>query len=223
MKAPALLAGLTLFAAACNCGAPLLPGPDGGLPPDSGSPDSGFLPDGGSSCSRTPTLHYATDPACRMTRGPGIDTGSDAGGLCAECCNRDSDCTAGLNGRCGYFHNGPPICSYDECFKNEDCDGGYTCFCGGSDGTNATAANRCLPSNCRLDSDCSEGCGCSPTYDTTCGIYDGYVGVFCHRPNDECTVDSDCHQDTDAGSLFGFCAFSGAAAHWVCAYAFCSG
>jgi hypothetical protein len=135
----------------------------------------------------------------------------------AGCCSTDNDCDGGSNGRCerlGTLNIG--ACTYDQCVTNGDCMTGTTCLCAAND----VETNRCLPSSCRLDSDCGAGCGCSPTWDMTCGARDGYVGVYCHAEGDDCVNDSDCH--TDAG-IAGYCAFSKDANKWVCAFAFCAG
>jgi hypothetical protein len=79
--------------------------------------------------------------------------------------------------------------------------------------------NQCLPGDCRTDADCKGGY-CSPTYDTTCGSYDGWVGFYCHGPSDDCTNDSDC---VNAQGQGGYCAFGKEVGKWICAYGICAG
>lgn len=135
--------------------------------------------------------------------------GPDAG---AFGCMLDSDCTEGLNGRCvfGRF----AMCSYDECFDDNDCPNDTLCQCGSPDGL----GNRCMTAGCRTDADCP-GSWCSPTFGS-CGAYGGIIAYQCHTPRDECLDDSDCGGGRQSQS---YCAFDPTAGHWVCDDAFCVG
>ncbi len=225
------LVGVSLLAgsfALMHCGGGVITGPLGsdggglGVGEDGGpTGGDGSVPigaDGGRPLG-VPMNHIPDAPTCRMSRPAGEVNMPDAGnpncGPGQSCCNSDSDCTAGTNGRCDYLHNGPPLCTYDQCFGGSDCSTGTTCLCANPMATADT--NKCLPSNCRTDADCP-GSYCSPTYDTTCGSYNGYVGIYCHTANDECANDSDC---TQMGA--GYCAFDKSVAHWVCEYGICAG
>lgn len=203
------------------------------------------------STARAPEYRRATPVACPMDRGPGTfslnlptDAGSpfapqpcaqDADASLAEGqCVTDSDCTAGLNGRCVVgFYSCHGWCSYDDCISDSDCPGHVPCECrtSGSDST----ANACLTSsNCSVDSDCGPGGYCSPSMlDSTCDrqcvmvcsaetqCFAGGTPVpcycsstcprayFCHTACDTCVDDSDC----DAGP--GSCA-QGYIGGWNC-------
>src|SRR5579862_1558602 len=89
-----------------------------------------------SHAARAPLNHRPGASACPSKRAPETPTASttctmaDAGpggvtGPICEC-NNDSDCTAGMNGRCGNSGGGPAgtFCSYDQCFSDSQCDGG---------------------------------------------------------------------------------------------------
>jgi hypothetical protein len=125
-------------------------------------------------------------------------------------CNSEADCTAGANGRCGYWSFGPPLygmCSYDECFSDSDCDAGLPCECRRYD----AGANMCAyAGNCRIDSDCSPGGFCSPS-----GSLEWCEPeYFCHTSADTCVNDSDC------SGTYGGCNFDSKSGHWDCA-SFC--
>ncbi|HEY8075136.1 MAG TPA: hypothetical protein VIF62_13525, partial [Labilithrix sp.] len=109
---------------------------------------------------------------------------------------------------------------YDECFADSDCGSGKVCECGQAIGSGSTqrTGNACLAGNCRIDGDCGAGSFCSPTYDTSCGPYNGTVGYYCHTPTDECTNDDQC---SDGG--FGYCAYDPMKSHWVCEHSICAG
>lgn len=104
-----------------------------------------------------------------------------------------------------------PTCTYDACVLDGDCGGVKVCECEGQ-------GNRCVDANCHTDADC-DGRGCSPTFDLSCGPYDGVQGYYCHTATDECVRDSDCSHDSGSG----YCAFSPQVGHWVCGKAFCAG
>ena len=77
-------------------------------------------------------------------------------------CIADSQCTAGMNGRC-YIWDSPTIlgggCSYDECLTDSDCGAGATCSCRSS--STDSGPNVCVPGgNCVVDSDCHSGSYC---------------------------------------------------------------
>jgi Cys-rich repeat protein len=118
-------------------------------------------------------------------------------------------------------------CSYDECTTDDACPANNLCQCGTATGEGRTA-NTCVPSNCRVDSDCGAGGSCSPSYGTTCGALFGVVGYFCHKAADECTKDecvndSDC-TSTEAGPAgSGYCAWDPTSSAWSCFYGVCAG
>jgi hypothetical protein len=166
-------------------------------------------------CTEPTANRMPHEASCRTTRPPGNGAAScdpDAG--CTAPCHADADCDGGVNGRC--FMNVVTLttgCTYDDCFTNADCAAGQTCMCNDP----VTGANGCVQSNCRVDADCAGGCGCSPSYDMSCGTSLSYTGVFCHAPSD------DCFNDVDCGAPPAFCGFSKDANKWVCGHAFCSG
>jgi hypothetical protein len=122
------------------------------------------LEDGGP--TRVPMNHRPAGSACPQQRAaisPEASTCTPPDSSSCGACTKDSDCTQGTNGRCGY--DGPAaylVCSYDGCFNDSDCDGGAPCQCRLS--STSLAANVCLTgSNCRVDSDCGPGGYCSPS------------------------------------------------------------
>jgi hypothetical protein len=226
-----LLGLLSLIAAtgALHCGGSTITAgnPDGGVPavgPPPGPPPAPLGP---------PDGHRVSADACPTTRSAGValDAGSpDSGGFIYSCAN-DSQCTMGTNGRClPPMSNAGYYCSYDECTTDDNCATAHLCACGtplginGSDGMPMRSGNRCLPSNCRVDSDCGPGGYCSPTVDPGCGPRYGTTGYYCHTASDACTTDAQCQ---DAGATVGpgpgFCAYDPAAGQWACHYGFCSG
>jgi hypothetical protein len=177
----------------CGCAHPL------GYPSDAGS-------------GRVPLQHRAAGSICTLPRAAITPTpvgwcqGED-GGLCMGVpCNRDSDCTQGLDGRCSVVGPGPPqvTCSYDECASDSDCGKGVPCQCraAGSSDTDA-----CLTqSTCGVDADCGSDGYCSPSQlNQWCG-----GNYYCHTPLDTCIDDSDC-----AGAVGG-CNFDQTLQHWAC-------
>ena len=166
-----------------------------------------------------PRDHRPTEgPACPNDRAPGgvpamctADGGPPPGGGCQQ----DSDCTAGINGRCLQLRGCYMACSYDECFRDSDCAGNVPCQC--RDSASSTDGNRCLiNSNCRVDDDCGPAGYCSPSQlngcirmctvpcDSETHCYAGTTevpcwcgqscgnGYFCHTANDTCTNDCEC-------------------------------
>jgi len=121
----------------------------------------------------------------------------------------DSDCSGGANGRCGHGAVNLCMCSYDTCMADSDCTTGQTCACHGS--TYNIFGNTCVPSNCRVDSDCGARGYCSPS--TTPGQICGAVGgYYCHTPDDQCVENTDCVGDAGTEA----CVFSTASRHWEC-------
>jgi hypothetical protein len=200
------------------------PNLDAGPKSDSGKASS----DAGCTATRTPAKHRPTAAACPTTRGPGsTDLGgtpcvfSDAGPPLK--CTQDSDCTAGINGRCYVEEYAgikcEPFCSYDTCFSDSDCAasdaGNVACLCRTTVFGSADTPNLCaIGSECRLDSDCGP-CGfCSPSdlAGTFCGTPPTW---FCHTPSDQCTDDSDCPNGVT-------CTHDAMTKRWTCATV-CSG
>jgi hypothetical protein len=160
----------------------------------------------------------------------------DAGGCPCGACARDSQCTAGPNGRCADLGPDPSLrCSYDECFGDSDCSGGAPCECRSSG--DSREPNVCQPrSNCRVDADCGPGGYCSPSHvgslcscpsESLCGDAGGSCfagstpvpckcgnscghGYFCHTASDTCVDDSDC-------GTYGSCSYDTLARRWQCA------
>jgi len=162
---------------------------------DSTRPDAGMCVDPPAGESR-PVAWECSD--CRL---PG------AGGSRGECAT-DADCTAGDNGRCNPARIGG-MCSYDECFKDEDCADTELCACDGGFG----GGNACIEAACRVDADCG-AYDCSPTLGS-CGHYFPPVGYYCHTATDACYSDADC-----AG---GYCAYDPTSGAWACSTAECVG
>jgi hypothetical protein len=173
------------------------------------APDAGTAKDAQDADTRTPLLHRSAGATCPTGRGPGLSicdcTVSDGRCLCvAGECGQDSNCTAGISGRC--LWGGPPLttaCSYDTCFSDADCPANTPCDCRAS--TASSEANSCLTgSDCRVDSDCGPGNFCSPSqYGQWCGFT-----YHCHTASDTCLDDSDC---VGVG-----CNFNTQTGHWAC-------
>lgn len=193
-----------------------------------GSADGSGVEDG-----EVPLNHRADASACPVQRGSISPQPCDAA-ECAGDCTSDSDCEAGVNGRCGLGPSGPPYyaCGYDECLQNSDCDAEAPCLCRPS-GT-SIYANICLSGgNCAADSDCGPGGYCSPSalgcvclstalcgdsgacyaggqqFPCACGDACGH-GYFCHTPRDVCVNDSDCPA--------GGCNYDPGNQRWECAF-----
>ncbi len=168
----AFVAALFLPALGCADGRTALQARDGGAA--AGAPDAG-APADGRIAGRVPLNHRSTGGSCPAQRGSGpLDcgcSGTDGGCSCVQgACSQDSDCSAGINGRCQVaaallFSVG---CSYDACFDDSDCPDKVPCDCRAS--ATDTGANHCLTgSNCRTDADCGPGGYCSPSLvDTFC-------------------------------------------------------
>ena len=191
---------------------------------DSSAAGSGDSRDAQACGTRVPADHRAVEgPPCPSDRAPG-------GGIPARClfdggpsnlgnCRQDSDCTAGVNGRCFEHGDCYMMCSYDQCFQDSDCPGKVPCSC--RDSASSAANNWCMvDSKCRVDDDCGP-CGyCSPSQlsgcvrmctvpcDTGTHCYAGTTevpcscsrscgaGYFCHTADDTCTNDRECTADT---------------------------
>jgi hypothetical protein len=94
---------------------------------------------------------------------------------------------------CGSNKNddaGCGIVPHDQCLTDSNCGAIQDCLCQSPipagqpcpEGVGTPSGNVCIPSNCRVDSDCSP-CGlCEAEY--SCGSITGY---FCQTPEDECT------------------------------------
>src|SRR6476620_12003996 len=96
----ALVVVLGCALAACTCGPPVLPLPDGGTG-GSGGGGGGSGAGGGSaagggaqSCHTAATNHLATPPSCRTTRPPGMAVPDS--GFPGSMCGADSDCDGGI-------------------------------------------------------------------------------------------------------------------------------
>ncbi len=148
--------------------------------------------------------HRATATPCPQARGPG-----DPAPQATIECTTDSECDAGVNGRClppwgGAFMN---HCSYDTCFQDSQCAPGQVCWCRASGTDNAP--NFCTSGNCQVDSDCATG-ACSPSPATM--VSQCTVAYYCHTPLDQCTNDSDCASGTSGG----LCAYDVTNKRWAC-------
>lgn len=173
----------------------------------------------------TPASHLPSEPAACAPR-PAVNCPQQT---TLPGCKLDSECTAGINGRCQtVYASGSATCAcvYDDCVTDADCAAGTACYCMPTTGGAGFmgAATECLTSNCRTDADCASGF-CSPS------IYPGGPGgcggkVFgndCHTSSDECGNDSDCVLD-NGGSLGAACVYAPELGHWACkAFSVCAG
>jgi hypothetical protein len=136
----------------------------------------------------------------------------------ADKCAKDSDCSAGKNGRCVQRLGDPSACSYDECTADADCGPSRACACRLE---SEFSANKCFFGNCVVDADCGPGGYCSPSaidVSVHCreGLKPGSVGFFCHTAADECTNKSDCKGNMP------YCVFNVDALRWTCFNAMCT-
>ncbi len=186
-------------------------GQDSSSPADSAAHDSGIASDTSiiltDAAMRVPQNHRPDDSQCTQPAPPGDCNGGMGPG--GSSCSKDSDCTMGPNPRCET--DGPLpgcMCTFDACVTDKDCMMGEVCACHGS--AYSTGGNQCIPSNCRVDSDCGPSGYCSPTTgQNNCGAVTGY---YCHTSSDACLNDGDC----GAGQV---CQWSAASNHWQCAMA----
>jgi hypothetical protein len=187
-------------------------GQDSSSPTDSAAHDSGMASDTSiiltDAAMRVPQNHRPDDSQCTQPAPPG-DCNGGMGGPGGSSCSKDTDCTMGPNPRCET--DGPLpgcMCTFDACVTDTDCMMGEVCACHGS--AYSTGGNQCIPSNCRVDSDCGPSGYCSPTTgQNNCGAVTGY---YCHTSSDACLNDGDC----GAGQV---CQWSAASNHWQCAMA----
>ena len=170
-----------------------------------------------------PDRHRAAAATCLPDRSPGScpypDGGAPAGG-----CVADSACPSSAgksNGRCGAAQRVAVCqCSYDTCFRDEDCALGGPCACRTGETADNIAPNFCMKGNCRVDADCGPGGWCSPTEDFSCGRFSGTVGYYCHTPADTCVNDGGC---ATAASPTANCRFNPTVGAWACASGQCAG
>jgi hypothetical protein len=231
----------------CNCSGPCgcwqcVPAPESGA---GGVVSSGGVT--GKYAGQTPVNHRPSDAQCPSQRGaaPPFCAGGtctsqpypyDAYGLTS--CYSDSQCTAGVNGRCfpgeGMVSAGG--CSYDECFADSGCGARTPCICRSSSTDNS--ANVCdVGGNCAVDSDCGPGGYCSPSMETCYSTnpeaevegsnYGGPNPYYCHTASDLCINDSDC-ATLDAGTAttsscpqYTPCAYNAQDNRWECTQLFC--
>ena len=175
-----------------------MPSPDAATP----SPDAAI--------AAIPLEHRSAASACPTDRPPGNGS-SFMNPTATANCQADSACTRGQNGRCVAPEPFGPMCTYDECFADGDCDGGAVCACRNEPLGN----NVCLQSGCRIDSDCTAGY-CSPSYGYC--RYDGVVQYACHTAADLCVNDTDC-PDNPIGPML--CSFDSSQGHWACVNVAC--
>ena len=189
-----------------------------------------------------PLQHRSSSASCPAQRGPAPQL--CAGGTCYSqpypypagiptTCSSDSQCTAGVNGRCFPLEGNITAggCSYDECFTDSNCGARTPCICRSSSTDNY--ANVCfVGGNCAVDSDCGPGGYCSPSMETCYSTNpnveaEGLAGpnpYFCHTTSDLCINDSDCPPlDAGTASYFGtsLCAYNTQDNRWECTQFVC--
>jgi hypothetical protein len=166
-----------------------------------------------------PLYHRATAATCPPQRGPGTpnlqpvcNTPLDQP---VDCCESDSECDAGINGRCIDFGHPLPDqqqCTYDECFRDSNCPSGAPCICRGNSPID-NAWNTCAAGgNCVVDSDCGPGGFCSPSPSPLLNGCEDPGPYYCHTASDTCTDNTDCA--VDGGRAF--CAYDPKTQHWAC-------
>jgi hypothetical protein len=160
-------------------------------------------PNDGVQSLREPAIHRDAGAPCPAERGPGCPSVGlcSIGGDCAS----DTDCNAGLNGRCITNLPWPLACSYDTCASDSDCPARTPCQCRST--ASDLAPNECVAdSTCAVDSDCGPQGFCSPSGTCT-------VTYHCHTAADTCVDDGDCSSNGQAP----MCLYDTASGHWACA------
>ena len=180
------------------------PSGDAGTTGAAGAGVGGTTGSGGGAGSSCVVTHRATPAACPPSVASTMQT-----------CQVDTDCT-GLAGFPATGHcvavNGQKLCSYDTCLSDDDCGARPAiCLCEGQWHVYSAASpgNTCRSGTCRDDSDCP-GTACSPSVGFGAVFY-GFVGAYCHTPNDQCRCDSDCASPTPS------CAYNPEIGAWACA------
>jgi hypothetical protein len=199
-------------------------GASGGATGSAGAGSAGATGSAGMS-GRVPAKHRPSAVACSTDRPAGACMAPVAAGASAPTpgCTKDSDCTAGSNGRClALGRVAACSCSYDLCTTDADCaQTGGPCACRpdaqGIVAPTTTASNICLAGDCRVDADCGAEGYCSPSLGS-CGAYSGVTGYYCHTPTDACVDDADC---TAQGG--GDCRFNPTKKAWDCEITQCVG
>jgi hypothetical protein len=197
----------------CLCVRPPQACPPGCYSTPVGDCQNGPSPSGTS--IRVPTVHRMTGATCSAERGPGFICADGPVTGPAQCAS-DSNCTAGMNGRCS-SPEGPlpactPFCSYDQCQSDADCPAHAPCEC--RDSPVSPEANLCVTGgNCAVDADCGPVGYCSP------GSLEGLCDhplYFCHTPQDTCTDDRDCPpMPTGVAQT---CNYDAQAGHFACGF-----
>ena len=201
------------------------PSPDAGAEPavpagdvpslDGGPPRACMASDAGDPASdaaepMAPQYHRASGECCPADRAPGDTFMMYNEGTCMT----DSDCEAGVNGRCLSYQTF--YCSYDACFSDSDCAPRTPCLCRAS--PTSESANGCARgSDCATDSDCGPGgyCSPSPSPHYECGPGSGAT-YYCHTAQDECTNDSDCGWVDTGYSGSNLCLYDTQSQRWAC-------
>jgi len=180
--------------------------------------DGGPATDGGNSDlnpKRVPLVHRPIPVQCKMDRpSANCPTGVSTGPTPE--CQLDSECTAGVNGRCISPHF-VCLCSYDSCFGDSECGAGTLCNCHGMAGDHASTPNHCVTAGCHVDADCGPSGYCSPSLDPDCGAYIGITSWRCHTPSDTCVDDSDC----PGSAGFAACVYQPGLGRWACISQMC--
>jgi hypothetical protein len=144
------------------------------------------------------TGNVATEPGSPADGGvldaaPDAISHADAGGTCRTeppTVHRPTAATCPSNAPDAGTDSGVPSCMApkDACLADSDCGATGVCDCQTPRCSVPfpVSGNVCVPSDCRVDSDCT--CGfCAG--DTSCGQLQGY---HCTTPQDECSTDTDC-------------------------------
>jgi hypothetical protein len=189
-------------------------GGDAATSADAGAADGGVGGGEGGAGAEAGLAHAPLDHRPSTTACPVAMRDPDAGPFICEAqeagvnpCQRNGDCTKGLNGICA---NGEAssscFCQYDDCNSDSDCAQPGVCACSGGQ----RRFNKCATKgNCITDSDCATGY-CSPGYDPKdpCTL----VGYYCHTTSDQCIDDKDC-----TGATGMYCVYDDAVKYWHCA------
>ena len=195
---------------------------DGGDSGSTGPVDAGAEAEGAAGGPAPPSRPTAT--ACsRKSPRPAGNATADSGLDASIECTLDTECTTKPDGRCNelrslaWYGNESlgTRCTYDACTTDDQCASGV-CGCD----VGFAGQNVCLPQgNCRIDSECQQGQGCSfsrpfvlnaPGVIVTGNEQGGGSGVpreslgwFCTTPQDECKPGQRMDGGASAGCVYG--------------------